>query len=207
MKIPIAIGTLLLATILSHPARAESLTDNIEGWLFYIHGEREGFEFSELRYEETDRVAGSGCLAYDAKGKSSPSLWVRLTLQKLPGMVDLTRQQSLAFSYKLTAHSDLISDSGSAIQAINMGVELSNAQSGANISSNDKLIPDGEWHEVVIPIEDFKSKESDLAKSEGWDRTDMTTISIIQSIGSAEQLDYTLKIANLHFVPIPEAKK
>jgi len=186
---------------LAHLAPAQELMEELFGWRLSIHGVKDGATFSELRFDETDKVNGKGCLTFDVKGESSPSLWLAVIADKLPAPVDLTQQQALAFSYKLVAR-DLGSANGKPV--IGMRLCLSNLTGTNTVFYAAPYLEGDEWQEVVVPVELFKDHPDNV---DPWDRTDVARINVEQMLQGIQTMDYTLKIANLHFIPAQETKK
>jgi len=197
---------LALATFaaISHLAPAQGLTDQLEGWRHKFHGDKAESTFSELRFDTTDKVAGIGCLAYDIKGRPGPDLWAALICDKLPETVDLTSQQAVAFSYKINVR-ELTDLNGQPRNTLNMWIYLGNPKLNSTIIFVGTYFADEEWHEVVVPVENFIVDVNDSGVSKDWDRTDVTSLSISQILQGMEILDITVKIADLRFIPVAPA--
>jgi len=197
---------LALATFaaISHLAPAQGLTDQLEGWRLKFHGDKAESTFSELRFDTTDKVAGTGSLAYDVKGRPGPDLWAALICDKLPEPVDLTSQQAVAFSYKINVR-ELTDLNGQPRNTLNMWIYLGNPKLNSTIIFVGTYSADDEWHEVVVPVENFIVDVNDSGVSEDWDRTDVTSLSISQILQGLEILDITVKIADLRFIPVAPA--
>jgi len=196
------ITTIIILAASSHLVFSQGLLDQ-PGWRYTIHGDKGDVAFTALHFDETDKVAGTGCLTYDAKGQTGSELWVCVRNDKLQEPVDLNSQQAVAFSYKLTAR-ELTDRVGKSMTSLPMGVVVGNDSPDATVSFQASMLADGEWHEVTAPIEEFINPNKENPGT--WDKTDATAISVRQYLWSCETVDFTLKIADLRFIPA-ESKK
>lgn len=198
---------LALATFaaISHLAPAQGLTDQLEGWRHSIHGDKAESAFSELRFDTTDKVAGTGCLPYDVKGRPGPDLWSAVICDKLLEPVDLTSQQAVAFSDKITVR-ELTDLNGQPRNKLGLWIYLQNPKRESTIVFVGTYSADDEWHEVIAPVESFIIDDNDSGISRDWDRTDVTSVSISQILQGLEILDITVKIADLRFIPAQPKK-
>lgn len=194
--------TIVLFAACSHLALAQGLLDQ-PGWRYTIHGDKTNVSFTDLRFDETDKVAGTGCLTYDAKGKPSSELWVCVRNDKLQEPVDLNSQQAVTFSYKLTAR-ELTDREGKPMNSIGMGLVIGSSSPEGSVSFEALMVADDEWHEIAVPIEDLKSANKEDAGT--WDRTDAIAISVRQYLWGLETADFALKIADLRFIPAASKK-